>query len=99
MLRVSARPTERDRLDLEPGLRVYEPAPLTAGDVMSPVAFSLPESSNIGQAAALMAFEAVHGLPVVADAGEVVGIVSALDILRWFGQCSGYLIPPVHERR
>jgi CBS domain-containing protein len=90
---ISARPQERDRLDLEPGIHIYEPAPLTARDVMSPVVLSLHESCNIGQAAALMAFEGVHRLPVVADDGEVVGILSSLDVLRWFGRRSSYLIP------
>ena len=60
---------------------------------MSPVVLSVHESCNIGQAAALMAFEGVHRLPVVGDLGEVVGILSSLDVLRWFGRRSGYLIP------
>ncbi len=93
---VTARPEERDPTDIEPGCYVIEPVRITAGEVMSTVVFALHESSNIGQAAALMAFEGVHRLPIVADRGEVVGILSAIDILRWFGQRSGYLIPPQH---
>jgi CBS domain-containing protein len=45
-----------------------------------------------------MAFEGVHRLPVVSDGGEVVGILSALDVLRWFGRRAGYLIPPSRPR-
>jgi CBS domain-containing protein len=93
MRRVTARPKERRVAGLEPGIHVLEPEPLTAGDVMTPVVLALHERSNIGQAASLMAFEGVHRLPVVADGGEVVGILSALDVLRWFGRRSGYLIP------
>ena len=77
-----------------PGFHVYEPAKLTAGDVMSPLVLTLHESSNIGQASSLMAYEGVHRLPVVSDEGRVVGILSSLDVLRWFGRRSGYLIPP-----
>jgi CBS domain-containing protein len=93
MRRVTVRPKERGIAGLEPGIRVLEPEPVTAGDVMTPVVLALHERSNIGQAASLMAFEGVHRLPVVADDGEVVGILSALDVLRWFGRRSGYLIP------
>jgi CBS domain-containing protein len=93
MRRITARPHDARRGEVERGSHVLEPEPLTAGDVMSPVVLALHESSNIGQAASLMAFEGVHRLPVVADGGEVVGILSALDVLRWFGRRSGYLIP------
>jgi CBS domain-containing protein len=89
---VSAWPRARD-VALEAGMHVEETVPATALDVMSLGPLALNERSNIGQAASLMAFEGVHHVAVVADRGDVVGIVSALDILRWFGQHSGYLIP------
>lgn len=69
------------------------PRPRTAQEIMSTVVLALHESSNIGQAAALMAFERVHHLPVVSDAGTVVGVLSSLDVLRWFSRRSGYFIP------
>lgn len=92
--RVTAKPKDHDDLGMGPGFHVYEPAKLTAGDVMSPLVLTLHESSNIGQASSLMAYEGVHRLPVVSDEGCVVGILSSLDVLRWFGRRSGYLIPP-----
>jgi CBS domain-containing protein len=98
MREVTARP-RRQGVRLERGSHLLELVPLAAGDVMSPIVLALHESSNIGQAASLMAFEGVHRLPVVADGGEVVGILSALDVLRWFGRRSGYLIPPYREHR
>jgi CBS domain-containing protein len=93
MRRVTARPQACDLGDLEPGIHLLEPEPLTARDVMSPVVLALHETASIGQAAALMAFEGVHRLPIVSDRGQVVGILSALDVLGWFGRRSGYLVP------
>lgn len=98
MREITARPRSGEPPPLEPGSHLYEPVRVTAGDVMSPVVLALHESSNIGQAASLMAYEGVHQLPVIADGGEVVGILSALDVLRWFGRRSGYLIPPARKR-
>lgn len=61
-------------------------------DIMMPIVFAVSEHTSIGKAAALMAFEGVHRLPVVSG-HEIVGIVSSLDILAWLGQESGWLIP------
>jgi CBS domain-containing protein len=60
---------------------------------MTPVTFVLPENASIAQAAALMAYEGVHRIPVVSCSGDIVGLVSSLDVLRWLGQASGYLVP------
>lgn len=97
--RVTAAPHERDNLGLGPGFHVFEPAKILARDVMSPLVLALHESSNIGQASSLMAYEGVHRLPVVSDDGKVVGLLSSLDVLRWFGRRSGYLIPSGAVRR
>lgn len=96
--RVTARPHERAPLDLEPGFHVLEPVTTTAGDVMTPVVVTLHESASIRQAAALMAYEGVHRLPVLSDDGKVVGILSSLDVLRWLGRRCGYLIPETRRR-
>ena len=40
-----------------------------------------------------MAFEGVHGIPVVDDAGRVSGVITTLDVLRWLAQEEGYLAP------
>jgi CBS domain-containing protein len=97
--RVTAKPKDLDEAGLGRGFHVYEPAKVTAADVMSPLVLTLHESSNIGQASSLMAYEGVHRLPVVSDDGRVVGILSSLDVLRWLGRRSGYLIPPGTVRR
>lgn len=55
----------------------------TVGEVTMPYVLSLHEEAPVSVAAALMAYEGVHGLPIVASSGEVVGVVSTLDIIKW----------------
>lgn len=62
-------------------------------DIMMPLSFKLTESASISQAAALMAYEGVHRVVIVGMAGDVVGILSSLDVLRWVAQHSGYVVP------
>lgn len=79
---------ESARRDL-PGSAAHVPV----GSLMTPTPLCMHEGATIAQAAALMAFEGVHLLPIVSDANEVVGLVSSLDILRWLGRRSGFFIP------
>lgn len=62
----------------------------TVGDIMMPLAFTLYEDSSLSQAAAMMAIEEVHRIPVVSDEGKVVGLLSALDMMRWMARQDGY---------
>jgi len=64
----------------------------TVADVMSCLAFTLPEYGTVSHAAAMMAIEGVHRIPVVSNGGRVVGIVSALDIARWLARRDGYAV-------
>lgn len=66
----------------EPGSHVHEPG-RNVGEVMTHVAFSLPETTSIGAAARRMLADNVHAMPVTASDGRVVGIVSATDVLAW----------------
>lgn len=59
-------------------------------DIMMPIVFALAEDAPIGRAAALMAGERIHRLPVLDEAGAVCGILSALDIVRWVALEAGY---------
>lgn len=61
-------------------------------DIMMPIAFTLPESASLSHAAALMAYENIHRVPVVAADGAVVGIVSSMDIVRWVAEQDGYVV-------
>ena len=56
------------------------------------LAFSLPETATLSRAAAVMAYEGVHQIPVVASDGKVVGIISSLDVMRWLAQHDNYLV-------
>jgi CBS domain-containing protein len=64
----------------------------TAGDAMTCVVFALPAGANIERAAALMAYEGVGQVVVTGHDGELLGMVSALDVARHYAASSGYRI-------
>lgn len=70
---------ERDELDF------------TVADVMTPMAFTLREDDPLSRAAAVMATERVHHLPIVAADGRVVGMLSSLDFARWVAAQSAFV--------
>ena len=70
----------------------------TVADVMTRPAICLEASAQLTQAAALMAFEGVSRLPVVDAQQRVVGVLLALDLLRWMGRQDGYSIPEYTQR-
>lgn len=78
-------------LELGPGFHVEEETHALVSELMTPVVFCLPDEASIAQAGALMAIEAVHQVPVLDRDGRVRGIVSALDILRFYAQSDGLL--------
>jgi CBS domain-containing protein len=82
-----------DQDEIERGFHVERFRYSTVREIMTPVAFMLYESSSVARAAALMAYEGVHRVPVVTRDGCVVGIVSSLDLLRWLAKNSGFLLP------
>jgi CBS domain-containing protein len=61
--------------------------------VMTHLTFSLPDTATVSQAAALMALEHIHRVPITSEDGKVIGLVSSLDVLRWLAQADGYLVP------
>jgi CBS domain-containing protein len=62
-------------------------------DVMTRLTFVVPDSASVAQAAALMALERIHRLPVISEDGKVVGIVSSIDVMDWMARNDGYLLP------
>lgn len=66
-------------------------SPRTAEEVMLPLALTVNEHATVLQAAAMMALEDLHHIPVVSPKGVVIGIVSSLDIARWLASNDGLL--------
>lgn len=61
-------------------------------DIMKTCPHCVPASTSIARAAAFMAFENVQALPVVSALGDVIGIVTAADVLAWFARSYGYVL-------
>src|SRR5262249_49418759 len=55
----------------------------SVGDVMERDPIALPPSAPVARAAAVMAFEELPEITVVDGDRIVVGVVSAIDVLRW----------------
>ncbi len=66
--------------------------PTKVGEVMAPLALTIKHNAPISQAAALMAYEGVHRIPIVSDDGRVVGILSTIDVVRWLAYHDGYSV-------
>jgi CBS domain-containing protein len=77
---------------LEPGFHEESAPAAIVREVMTPIAFTLHENGTVSQAAALMAHEGIHRLPVTDQDGRVVGVLSALDILEWVAREDGYVL-------
>ena len=56
----------------------------TAGDAMSGCVFALPSYAPIAKAAALIGYEGVGQIVVTDRDGSLVGIVSSVDLVRYF---------------
>ena len=78
--------------ELGPEFHAVPIARATVADIMMPIVFAVPENATVAKAAALMVFEGVHRVPVVSSGGQVVGVLSSLDILRWLAEHAGWLV-------
>ncbi len=88
----AARPigvlTERDLLrgdDARGGTRV--------GTAVARRVLAVPDGAPVAEAAALMAREGVEQLPVLGCDGRLVGMVAAVDVLRWATQHEACFLP------
>jgi CBS domain-containing protein len=66
---------------------------LRVADAMTRSVQAVPENAPVSEVAALMAFEKLERVPVVSRGGRVVGVVTALDLVRWLAQQDGFLLP------
>jgi CBS domain-containing protein len=81
----SANPDARGSSEPHAGPRVR--------DLMTPLTIFVGDNASIARAAAMMAYERIHRLLVIDPAGNVVGLLSAMDVLRWLARHDGYAIP------
>ena len=88
---VSDRDLVRLLADRQGGGQVDESGGPTVADAMTPFTHALPESSPLSQAAAYMAYKHIHRLAILSSSGRLVGVLSALDVLRWLGEHDGYV--------
>jgi len=87
--------TKQDLLELVIAAREPDAAtPLVTRQLMMPLAFTLDEHATIAHAAAMMSVEGVHHVPIVAESGCLLGVVSTLDIVRWLATNDGLLDVP-----
>lgn len=78
--------------DTDPSLNAVREGERTVGDVMMPVVFAVPGHVELSRAAALMAMENLHQLPVVSEGGLVLGILTSLDALAWVAELDGFVV-------
>jgi CBS domain-containing protein len=62
--------------------------------LMTALAFTLDEHASVARAAAMLATEKIHHVPVVSENGQVVGVISSSDIVRWLAANDGVLPSP-----
>lgn len=80
----------------ESGTASHEP-PSTVSDIMTDVSLTLNEGASVSEAAVLMALKSIHRIPVLDPMGQVVGILSPLDVLYWLACETGYVVHIVHS--
>lgn len=55
--------------------------PITAGDLMNPELLTLPDDMTVAEAAGFLLENEISGAPVEDQKGEIVGVVSLVDIV------------------
>lgn len=65
----------------------------TVQEIMNPLPLTVTETTSVGHAAAVMAYEGIHRIFVCCDEGAVVGTLTGYDIMRWLAIECGYVIP------
>jgi CBS domain-containing protein len=69
----------------------------TTAELMMPLAITLDEHATVAHTAAMMTVEGVHHVPIVADTGVLIGVVSTMDIVRWLATNDGVMSAQVGE--
>jgi len=71
---------------LEAGFHSTRISRATVGEVMNLNVLALPPECTLTRAAALMAHDGIHRVPIVSRDRRVVGMLSSLDVLAWLGR-------------
>jgi CBS domain-containing protein len=58
----------------------------TVGEIMTADAVCVEEGVSLAEAAEIMLTRRIRRLPVVRDDGTLVGLLTRMDLVRWFGQ-------------
>ncbi len=64
-------------------------APREVEDAMSPAPLTLQPAASVKEVAVAMARSGLQRVPLVTAAGEVVGVVTAMDLVRWLAGRGG----------
>jgi CBS-domain-containing membrane protein len=67
--------------------------PALVRDIMTPLTTVVFEETTLADAAALIANRRIHPLPVMDEQGQVAGILSSIDVLRWLARNDGHQFP------
>ena len=62
----------------------------TANELMMPLAITLGPQATVAHAAALMAMEDIHHTLIVDQTGQLIGVVSTMDVVRWLAKNDGF---------
>ena len=83
--------TKQDLIEMRLARDSDTPPALATRQVMMPLAFTLDEHATIAHVAAMMSVEGVHHVPIVAESGCLISVVSAFDVVRWLAANDGLL--------
>ena len=86
---------QMDESDIQRDLQSVREIPLQVKDVMTQPVVSVKENESLGSATAKMVKAGLKRLPVVNEAGKLVGMFSRLDVLRQVADAP-FAVPPVH---
>jgi CBS domain-containing protein len=70
----------------------------TVGDIILPYVLALPETASVTRAASVMAFEGQQRIAVIGSECDIVGVLSASDILQWLARADGWVLPRTRPR-
>ena len=73
---------------------MYEFVQYTAADVMTHSPVTVTAETTLADAQALFERHGFNGMPVVDDAGGLIGFVTKMDVLRAFTLRPEYMVPP-----